>query len=167
MPVDATAWVAFAGILGTLAAALLGPFVAEQMRRKSARLERLVVVRIDLYADLLRATARLVDNAATWSALPLADLEETDNEELNRLIGRVRAVASEQVYKSYQKLASRVHEFNRLLPDVKQHHHNLLESEEVDDLMSIHLRMTLATIADAIRENHLELEDAVRAELRS
>jgi len=84
---DSTVVVAIAG---TLAAAVLAPFVTGRMSRKSARLDRLTTERIGAYADLLRATARLADNAMTWASLPLADLQETDDAEMNRIISRVR-----------------------------------------------------------------------------
>ncbi|WP_053204720.1 hypothetical protein [Jiangella muralis] len=62
---NATAWVAIAGIAGTL----IAPVLAERMRRKSARQEALMGHQLVAYADLLRATARLAGNATTWAAL--------------------------------------------------------------------------------------------------
>ncbi|MBM4511386.1 hypothetical protein GS425_13010 [Rhodococcus hoagii] len=46
----------------------------------------------------MKVTARLADNALTWSAIPPADLKETDSDELDAVISRARVVASENVY---------------------------------------------------------------------
>src|SRR3954451_3548601 len=60
---DATAWVALAGIAGTLFGTLSSPLLAERMRRESVRREALLNQRLSMYADLLRVTARVADNA--------------------------------------------------------------------------------------------------------
>ena len=66
---DATAWVAIAGILGTL----LSPIVAERMRRRSERQMRLHDERVTTYGELLAAVSQLTENAMTRAAIPLAD----------------------------------------------------------------------------------------------
>lgn len=65
---NATAWIAIAGIVATLLAGLLSPVLA------------------DLYADLLGVTARFADNATTWSVAPRAALKEIDDQELDRIV---------------------------------------------------------------------------------
>ncbi len=92
---DATAWVAVAGIIGTFASGIAGPALIERMRRESTRIEQVRAQRLAVYADLLKVTARLADNALTWSAIPPADLKETDSDELDAVISRARVVASE------------------------------------------------------------------------
>jgi hypothetical protein len=165
--VDKTAWVAIAGISATLIAGILGPLLAERMRRESARLERLLGRRLDVYADLLRASARLADNSMTWSAIPLADLKETDDEELDRLVSQVRVVASKDVYQQLQALAGRAHEFNQLLFQAKLHHNRLRDAGKVDDDLSLRQRMSLGSIADEMRKEHKKLEATIRGELAS
>jgi len=164
--VDATAWVAVAGIAGTLLGALLAPVLTERMRRKGVRQEQLMGQCLDVYADLLRATARLADNAMTWSAIPLADLKETDDDELDRLMGRVRVVASEQVHDRFKALTKQLHEFNRLLLEARPHHQRVRDAGEVDDTTSIKQRTTLGGVADKIVESHKQLEKAIRDEMQ-
>jgi hypothetical protein len=53
--------------------------ISERMRRRGAREDRLFETRLTVYADLLKAAAQITDNALTWSAIPLADLDEPDD----------------------------------------------------------------------------------------
>lgn len=138
------------------------------MGRKSARLERLGGERLVAYADLLRVTARLADNAMTWSAVPLADLKETDNDELDRLISRVRVVASKHVYSQLGELTRHAHEFNRQLFAAKLHHQRVQNSDSaVHHGWSIKQRMSLGTLADKMLESHERLEATIRKDLKS
>jgi hypothetical protein len=161
---DATGWVAIAGIAGTL----LAPLFGERMRRKSVRTEQLAAQRLVVYADLLTATARIVDNANEWSALPLADMKETEAGELDRLGGRVRVVASKAVYEDFKKLSSTTQKFNRFLfLEVRPHHQRIRAEGKVDDERSIQQRMRLGDIAHKIGESHQELEKKIREEMKS
>ncbi|MFM9368146.1 hypothetical protein [Streptomyces sp. Da 82-17] len=161
---DATAWVGIVGIAGTLLGTLLAPIAAERMRRKSVRAEQLVVI----YADLLRATARFADNARDSSTHPLAELKETEDEELDRLMSQVRVVASDSVHERINRLSSTIHEFNRLLVlEARPHHQRLREDgQAVDDEKSIQQRMSLSDIADRVVQAHKELESVIRAEMK-
>lgn len=48
---DATAWVALAGIAGTLVGAIGAPVFAERVRRQGVRDERLMTERLAVYGD--------------------------------------------------------------------------------------------------------------------
>jgi hypothetical protein len=164
---NATAWVAIAGIGATLLAGLLGPALSERMRRKSTRLDRRLERRLDIYADLLSATARFADNAMTWSALPQASLKETDDQDLDRIVSQIRVVGSKKVHQRFEQLKQKIHKFNRLLFHARDYHDNLRDGGGVDDQTSIKQRMTLASIADEIVKEHKELESLIRKEIGS
>lgn len=138
-------WIAIAGIIGTL----LAPLLHEVVRRRSVRDHEVLVRRMDTYADLLQATARFADNAQTWSAIPLADLEETEDEKLNRLLSEVRVHGSKAVYASTKRLSSALQEFNRRLWHARAQEVRMREAQEVDDVGSIRARMDAGKIADA------------------
>lgn len=163
---DATAWVGALGILGTLLAALLPPLITEPMRRESNRREQVIAHQLDVYADLLKATARLADNAMTWAATPLADLNETANDELDRVISRARVVASKAVYLVLEDLTRNVHKFNRALVMEAQPHHQRVRAEGgADDVTGIQQRMELAGHADQLVADHKRLAAAIRSEI--
>jgi hypothetical protein len=164
--VDATAWVAIAGIAGTLAGALLAPMIAEKMRRKSARMEIVTGERIEVYADLLRVTARIADNVVGWSANPLMELEETDDEVLNRLVARLQVVASEDVHKQFLDLRSQIGPFYRLLWTARISHNRELRKEDPVPGQSPPemQRVELYGMAEDIVKNHKELIAMIRAE---
>jgi hypothetical protein len=164
---DPTVIVAIAGIAGTVLAAVLSPFVSARMSRKSARLDRLTTERIVTYADLLRATARLADNAMNWSSIPLADFKETDDEEMSRIIARARVVASKHVYERLRTLTADVHEFNRKLYMARLYHRRIEDSDSAElHGEAAQQRMELGGIADRIVAMHKDLESTVRKELR-
>ena len=140
--------------------------VSEWMRRKSTRLDRLHEQQLNTYVDTLQATARFADNAREWSAIPLADLQEADDEELNRLVSRLRVVGSKKVYKQFSELTRQLHLFNRALSHAQDHHSSLRESSVVDNQTSIQQRMALADIADQIVGQHKKIERIVRDEMR-
>jgi len=151
-----------AGIGGTLFA----PLATERMRRKSVRTEQLSAQRLAVYADLLRATALVVENAMTWSALPLADLKETNEDELNRLVSQTRVVASKKVYNTCKQLLGHAATFNRELSEAKSYHRRIHDSGQVDDARSLRQRMSLASIATSLRESEKRLEDAARRDMK-
>lgn len=162
---DATAWVGIAGLVTTLAAALVAPWLAERMRRESARREQIIAARLDIYADLLRVTARLADNAMTWSALPLADLKETDNDELDRVVARLRVVASHDVHTCLDQVSRLAGQFNRRLYEAKIEHQAVRDEGNVDNTTTILHRVGLGEIADSLRAAHKELEAVIRKEI--
>jgi hypothetical protein len=163
---DATAWVALAGIAGTLLGTLSSPLLAERMRRESVRREALLNRRLSMYADLLRATARVADNAMAWSSIPLADLKETDDEDLNRIVSLARVVASDQVYAHLTELSDAAQEFNRLLFSARVYHARLQDEGHVDDSRSIEQRMALGSVADKLQASYKEMERSIRSEVK-
>lgn len=158
---DTTAWVAIAGIAGTF----LAPLATERMRRKSARTDRLLTERIRLYADLLRVTARASDNAMMWSSIPLADLQETDEDELDRILSLARVVASKKVYTHLTGLWRQASDFNRQLTWARMHHQRVRDQGEVDDVQAIRERMSLGAVAGKLRESFKQLEAVIRSEM--
>ncbi|HEX6686435.1 MAG TPA: hypothetical protein VF062_26930 [Candidatus Limnocylindrales bacterium] len=109
---DAADWLGLAGIGGTLLAGTLTPLIAERARREGARQELLRTRRVDIYADLIRATARLVENARIWAAAPTVDLKETPEDEWDILVARVEVIASKNVHEYLIVLAKIVGAFN-------------------------------------------------------
>lgn len=158
---NTTAWVAIAGIAGTL----LAPILAEWMRRKSTRAEQLRAERLKVYADLLRVTARVADNAMNWSAMPLADLKETDDEELDQVLSQARVVASKKVYERFNELRRLASEFNRQLFLARLYHQRIRNEGQADDAESIGQRMSLGAVADKMVEAYKQIESAIRNEM--
>lgn len=162
---DATGWVSIAGLITTLTAALVAPWLAERMRRESTRRELIVAARLDTYVDLLRVTARLAGNAGTWSALPLADLSEINTDELDRIVARIRVVASQNVYTCLDHIRHLSAQFNGRLYEAKVHHQAIRSEGNADDSTAIQQRMGLAKTADSLGAAHKELESLIRKEI--
>lgn len=158
---DATAWVAVAGIVGTL----LGPLVLERMRRESTRREHLTRLRAEVYADLLLITAIVADNAVTWSAVPRAELTETPDEELNRVMARVRTLGSDRIYPLVELFTNTAHEFNRRLFRSRLEHERADRAQVHEDQQTMVARMSTGEIADELRRQYKPLLDEVRAEV--
>lgn len=168
---DATAWVAVAGIAGTV----MAPLVLERMRRESVRREHLLTHRTDAYADLLRVTAKLVDNATEWAYTPTVELTQTDDEELNSIIARVRVVGSPRVYDTLKDFESETHKFNRMfeLVDAAAPRERMAavlsriiegDTRPGDDWWKEHQK-AMSQAADAMRRSHLKLLELVRTEV--
>lgn len=158
---DPVVWAAIAGVAGTL----LAPLLTERARRNSARRQRLGDARLDAYTDLLLVTARLAENASTWSAIPLADPQETGQDELDRVIARVRIVASPNVYDHLDQITGVAGEFHRALLQAKLDHRAVHTGGRVDDGRTILQRLDLGKLADRLRATHRELEAMIRAEV--
>ncbi len=94
---DATAWVAIAGIAGTLVGTLAGPAIGERMRRRSIRNEQLLVQRLDSYGELIRFTGRMVTDAKIRLSSPDFQHRQVAGDELDRTQGRVRVIATRHV----------------------------------------------------------------------
>ncbi|GAA1093744.1 hypothetical protein [Nocardiopsis metallicus] len=165
---DPTAITGIAGIIGTLAAAILTPLIAERARRKSARQEQLRGRRMELYADLLRFTARIVENAENWSATPLVALEEVDLDELDRVGGQADALASEKVDGLLQDFMSRASTFHRALAEAQEYLRPLRADAggPADDTTSIQQRVCLADMASELHRVHKTLRARIRYEMR-
>ncbi len=160
---DATAWVAIAGIAGTFAA----PLVSERMRRKSVHAEQLLAQRLVVYADLLRAFAHFTDNAAEWSSIPLADLEELESGELDRLMSQMRVVATKKVFDCANVFSKTAEEFSRSLFTTRLHLQAIRNQGIVDNQESIQQRMALAAMSGKLRETYRKLLAVIRKEMDS
>jgi hypothetical protein len=77
-----------AGIGATLVGTLVAPIVAGRLQRAALRADRILDRRLDVYVDLLETAGHLHDNAQTWSAIPLADLQEPPTERIRALDAR-------------------------------------------------------------------------------
>lgn len=158
-----TVVVAIVGIVGTL----LAPVIAEGMRRNSAHITRMTDERIVAYTELLRATAQLADNAKTWTVSPSAELQETDDAELDRVISHVRVVASDGVHALLDELWTVTHLLRRHLhitrlfeAQIDENTHAEVRSQADD------ARASLAEATDGLSDVHRRLESAIRNELR-
>lgn len=160
---NTTAWVAIAGIAGTLLGALLAPVLAESMRRKSKRAEQLRAERLTVYADLLRVTARMCDNAMHWSENLDTDPQETDSDDLDRVFSQARVVASKKVYECFNTVRVFGIYFNQ------QRHRlylqRLNETGPDDDELSIAQREEWDARANRMWASYLKLQAAVREEM--
>lgn len=163
---DATALVGIVGIGGTLAGTLIGPWVTELTRRKGAKLQDQRARRSDLYPRLLRAAARLADNASMHAALPLAELEEPASDELERVASEVAVFGSKQVREALSAFTRHVHEFNRrLVMEVQPHHRRFVDEGPAGDAVAIQQRMALGDLADLIRSAYDVLKTSIGKEM--
>ena len=165
MPLDATTVIAVAGIAGTLLGTLASPVVAERMRRSGARQDQLRVARLELYAEVLEVTARLADNAVTWSALPGADLTEVEDARLDRIVARVRTLASSDVRSHMTEMSSVINDFNRRLFAARNLERVAHEAGAVDSVPAAQARSQLADLADRLRTLFNQLEEDVRRDV--
>jgi hypothetical protein len=152
--------IAVAGIVGTLSA----PVITELVKRRSAREDRQHDRRLAIYADLLHATAKTADNAQNWASVPLAELDQHDDEFLNRMLAQVRVVASAQVRDetlAFQHLAVA---FHRGLDEARLLHKRILDAGDGDTGEAIQSRVRLGKLAAELFEQFKQLEEAVRRE---
>jgi hypothetical protein len=160
---DATALVAIAGIIGTL----LAPVVGELVRRKSTRKERLDDQRSEAYTHLLSAGVQFVDNAMNLASIPGADFPEPATDELNRLEGQIRLVASKSVRNLFQTFSDQLAKFRAAQFQAQLHHQAVVKSGAADDAQGIQQRLELGRMAEAIRDTYHELEAAMRKDVQS
>lgn len=156
-----TLWIAVAGIAGTLAA----PLLAERLRHRTLRADRLHAARVETYADLLEAAARVTENARTWAAVPLADLNEHASADLDRMLARVRVISSKRVYDEFTGWRMFVARFHQELFQARVVHHRVQEAGEQDRGETIAARLELADLSAALIEKFQVLESAIRAEI--
>lgn len=158
---DATAWVAVAGLVTTLLAAVL----TEKLRQDATRRDRLFAERLEVYADLLQAAGRVSDNAQTWSSVPLADLRETPDDFLDRMLARLSVVASEEVYDLFGTWKTDVNAFNRLLWDARMAHRAAEHTDSPETPRTILSRLRAGEKADAVTAGFVELRRLIRREM--
>jgi hypothetical protein len=166
---DATAWVGIVGIVGTLAAAIFAPIAGEIARRKSVRKERLLERRLAAYADLLTVGVQFVDSTMNLASLPGADFSEPEANELNRLDGQIRLVASKSVRNHFKTFTEQLAKFRAAQFRAEFHHKAIRNSNDsgADDAQAIEQRMELGRMADAIRDTYHELEAAIRDDVQA
>jgi len=153
--------IAVAGIIGTLSS----PMLAERMKRRSARGDRQHDRRLTLYADLMQATAKIADNARSWSAMPLAELDEPEDSFLDRMFAQVRVVASDQVRDQTLRFQGSAGAFNRRLLNVRALHRRVYEAGDGDSGEAIQSRFQLGGLADEVVDDFKRLESTVRREM--
>ncbi|WP_199036728.1 hypothetical protein [Glycomyces salinus] len=159
-------WVSIIAIISGAATGIGAPIISERMRRKSTRRELLLNRRIDTYAALLRVGATIRDNAMTWSAIPLADLQEEEDEELNRILSEIRVVASLEVFNLAKKLLSTVQAFNRtLVSEARPARREAERQGHGDSEPAIRARMRLADSATEIDQIYRDLMSAIRNDM--
>lgn len=158
---DATAWVAIAGIAGTLCAAL----GTEYLRAEHVRKELLLTARIAVYGQFMAATARIVDNAFTLASMPGASLEETAASELDRIVGEVKVVGGKDVRAAFVDFHKHV---VALYPKADAARTEQLRMDRMgygDSANSIYRRLDLNKLAETIKADHSRLEAAIHKEL--
>jgi hypothetical protein len=145
--VDPTAWVAIAGITGTLIGALAGPAIGERMRRRSARNEQLLVHRLDAYGELLKITGRLQTDASIRLTSPEYMHSSFDGDEFDRTQGRVRVIATKRVLELLDELAVAFEHY-----EAEFDGDGTIEEKRKD-------------LVDGINDSFVRLQDAVRKEV--
>jgi hypothetical protein len=168
--------IAALGLIGTLVGALTAPVITERLRRAGAQREQLLARRLDVYAEVMTAASRLV-NAAVGVA-GSAESEEVDLDTVERLVGEVRVVASDQVYHAFVvliELSGKVARRGIKLydEDVEEHEEGLiLVPDPLGDGNTIPITShpaseELAALLFMLHESFLHIETAVRSETGS
>jgi hypothetical protein len=163
---DATALVAIAGIIGTL----LAPVITEIVRRKSVRKERLLELRLEAYADVLKVGDRFVHNAIALASMNDVTIKEPDDDSINHLVGQVKLVASKDVAKHFSTFTERVSRFHVAVLMAK-FNHRVLAARNPEDDSALEGAKSVDRVAfdrkvDAIREAYNELEAAIRKDVQ-
>ncbi|UNN01233.1 hypothetical protein [Rhodococcus opacus] len=162
---NAIMWMGVAGIVGTA----LSPWITERLRSKTARRDQLVKLRLAIYADLLRATARLTATATTSAASHPNDADEIGGDEFDSLLSQARVVASDDVYRRLNELSLLTGTFNRHLVKTEPRpvfpHRQQLHDGAVNDPLRLQHRRTLTDIAGGIAVAHGKVQDAIRYEM--
>ncbi len=159
---NAIMWMGVAGIVGT---ALL-PWITERLRSKTARRDQLVKLRLAIYADLLRATARLAATATTSAASHPNDADEIAGDEFDSLLSQARVVASDDVYRRLNELSQLTGTFNRHL--MKTEPRPVFPPPATparwrsERPVALQHRRTLTDIAGGIAVAHGKVQDAIR-----
>ena len=128
-------WMGIAGIIGTA----VSPWIAERLRSKNARKDQLMKLRLAIYAELLRATARLAAQAHAGPPNPAAEEEEIGTEELDGLLSQAKVVAGPDVLRQLEELSQHTESFNR--------------------------GTDLADMAGNVAATHGKVQDAIRSEM--
>jgi hypothetical protein len=103
-----------------------------------------------------------------WARHPTAELlRATDDEEFDRLFGRVRVVAGEGVRKELDKFDTVAHRFNSLLGDARGYlEYRGAEPRSPFDQAAREFRTVLGEQAAEMVKVHRQIEAAIRKELR-
>nr|EJJ01441.1 hypothetical protein JVH1_1027 [Rhodococcus sp. JVH1] len=159
---NAIMWMGVAGIVGTA----LSSWITERLRSKTARRDQLVKLLLAIYADLLRATARLATTATTSAASHPNDAGQIGGDEFDSLLGQARVVASEDVYRRLTELSQLREMFNQHLVEAEPRpvfpHRQHLHDGAVNGPLRLQHRKTLTDIAGGIAVAHGRVQDAIR-----
>ena len=162
---DATAWVAIAGIAGTLIAAVLSPLVAEHYRAKHAGEEQLRTARIAVYGQFLAATARIVSNAYIAASAPNTSVEETDAADLDRLVGEIRVLGGTEVRAAFNDFQKNVAALRPQIDQARILQRRNAGMGNADSFEGIRQRVTLASLANQIKADESRLVAALHRDL--
>lgn len=163
---DGTIVLGLAGILATLLGSLLAPLVTGHLQRAALMADRIANRRLDAYVDLLETSGQLQENAQTWSAIPLSELQEPPTERLRAIDAQIRAVGSDEVREAMLNVSGLVSRFSReLFPARLRHEHDRREGQ-VDTVEAVAARLGLGGIADEMTAALEELEAQIRAEMK-
>ncbi|AII03341.1 hypothetical protein C8E05_7169 [Rhodococcus wratislaviensis] len=162
---NAVMWMGVAGIVGTA----VSPWITERLRSRNARRDQLVKLRLAIYADLLRMTARLAATATTSAASHPNDAGQIGGDGFDSLLGQAQVVASDDVYRRLNELSQLTETFNRHLVTAEQRpvfpHRQHLHDGALNDPLRLQHRRTLTDIAGGIAVAHGRVQDAIRHEM--
>jgi hypothetical protein len=163
--VNAIMWMGVAGIVGTA----LSPWITERLRSKNARRDQLVKLRLAIYADLLRATARLATTATASATSHPNDAEMIGGDDFDSLLSQAQVVASDDVYRRLNELSQLTETFNQHLVKAESRpvfpHRQHLHDGAVNDPLRLQHRRALADIAGGVAVAHGRVQDAIRHEM--
>lgn len=162
---DATGWVAVAGIAGTLIAAVLAPLAAEHLRAKHAREEQLRTARLAVYGQFLAATARIVSNAHITASAPDTPVEETDATELDRLVAEIRVLGGTEVRAAFNDFQKRVVALHPQADQARKLQRRTESLGNPDSAEAMIQRATLASLANQIKVDESRLVAALHRDL--
>jgi hypothetical protein len=158
--------VAVVGILGTLAAGLLGPWIGGKAQRSALREDRLLDSKLVAYSDLLETARQYRDDAHLYAAVPSLDLKPPDPDRLRANAAQVRVVGSDKIVALADEVAALMNNYWRGLFDAIEAKQRAQREGHADTDEAIRARLALADIAQAITEVVKELEAAIRAEMK-
>lgn len=155
-----------AGMGATLLGTLLAPLVTGRLQRAALKADRILDRRLDAYVDLLETAGHLYENAQTWSAIPLADLQEPPTERIRGIDARIRVVGSDEVREAMLHVSRLLSRFSRELFPARLRHERNRRENQADTAEAIAARMGLGDIADEMTGALEELEARIRTEMR-
>jgi hypothetical protein len=167
---DPTAWVAITRIAGTLIAAIFAPVAGEMARCKTVRKERLLELRL-LPTRTSKSRCPVRQQRDEFGIHARGRHPEPNDEELNRLTGQVKLVASNDVAKHFKMFSEQIARFHSDVWVARFHRRVIALRNPEDDsaLEGVQTvdRIELGCKVDAIRGTYHELEAAIRKDVQS